>query len=319
MTSSLQVHQQFYEAYKNDFEMNQVNVFMCFHPTAMCEVFMPFNRTLIVIASTRYELGRFAKEDWTRWNKNLQKIASDPRNVVAGNNLYDAEYIRYFTGIKTIVLPSLCAYTRASYRRNERKPFLIGNMNAQNFHSKFMSLLSDSFNRLKIKVSIRHIRDFYKRHYRYTELAQHPGIIHIPYQVSLMSIFEQYRMNIPLFVPSLDLLTEWHYTYQVVNERTWDGISRKLGNASRISGVLGPDIPDPNNDLDRDAIRYWLKFSDFYQWPHIIYFNSTDDLLIKLKTTNFQQVSENMKVYNANLRKHLFEQWRQILQRTNPL
>ncbi|CAF5192647.1 unnamed protein product, partial [Rotaria magnacalcarata] len=77
-----------------------------------------------------------------------------------------------------------------------------------------MSLLSDSFNRLKIKVSIRHIRDFYKRHYRYTELAQHPGIIHIPYQVSLMSIFEQYRMNIPLFVPSLDLLTEWHYTYQ---------------------------------------------------------------------------------------------------------
>ncbi|CAF5209028.1 unnamed protein product [Rotaria magnacalcarata] len=96
-------------------------------------------------------------------------------------------------------------------------------------------------------------------------------------------------------------------------------MSRKIGNASRISGVLGPDIPDPNNDLDRDAIRYWLKFSDFYQWPHIIYFNSTDDLLIKLKTTNFQQVSANMKVYNANLRKHLFEQWRQILQRTKPL
>ncbi|CAM4867960.1 unnamed protein product [Rotaria socialis] len=84
MTSSLQVHQQFYEAYKNDSEMKQVNVFMCFHPTAMCEVFMPFNRTLIVIASTRYELGRFAKEDWTRWNKNLQKIASDPRTVLAG-------------------------------------------------------------------------------------------------------------------------------------------------------------------------------------------------------------------------------------------
>ncbi|CAF4662338.1 unnamed protein product, partial [Rotaria sp. Silwood2] len=129
----------------------------------------------------------------------------------------------------------------------------------------------------------------------------------------------QYRMNIPLFFPSLDLLTEWHYTYRVVNERTWDGISGDVKNASKISGVLGSDIPDPNNEFDRNAIRYWLKFSDFYQWPHIIYFNSTDELVIKLKTTNLAQVSSNMKVYNANVRKHLFEQWRQILQRTNSL
>ncbi|CAF3241234.1 unnamed protein product [Rotaria sp. Silwood2] len=180
-------------------------------------------------------------------------------------------------------------------------------------------MLNDSFKRLKISISIGHLRDVYKGHYEYSQLAQHSGIIHIPYQVSVMSLFEQYRMNIPLFFPSLDLLTEWHYTYRVVNERTWDGISGNIKNASRISGVLGPDIPDPNNEFDRDAIRYWLKFSDFYQWPHIIYFNSTDELVIKLKTTNLAQVSSNMKVYNANFKKNLFEQWRQILQRANLL
>ncbi|CAF4419473.1 unnamed protein product [Rotaria sp. Silwood2] len=319
MSTDSKLHKQFYEAYKNDSEMNQVNVFMCFHPVAMCEIFMPFNRTLIVIASTRYELVRFSKEYWTKLNKNLQIIASDPRNVIAGNNLYDAEYIRYFTGIKAIVLPSLCAYTKASYRPRRQKPFIIANMNTKNFLSQFMSMLNDSFKRLKISIPIGHLRDVYKGHYEYFQLAQHPGIIHIPYQVSVMSLFEQYRMNIPLFFPSLDLLTEWHYTYRVVNERTWDGISGNIKNASRISGVLGPDIPDPNNEFDRDAIRYWLKFSDFYQWPHIIYFNSTDELVIKLKTTNLAQVSSNMKVYNANVRKHLFEQWRQILQRTNSL
>ncbi|CAF1495999.1 unnamed protein product [Rotaria sordida] len=79
MSTDSKLHKQFYEAYKNDFEMNQVNVFICFHPIAMCEVFMPFNRTLIVIASTRYELARFSKEDWTKLNKNLQIIASNPR------------------------------------------------------------------------------------------------------------------------------------------------------------------------------------------------------------------------------------------------
>ncbi|CAF3644643.1 unnamed protein product [Rotaria sp. Silwood1] len=319
MSTDVKLHKQFYEVYKNDSEMNQVNIFMCFHPVAMCEIFMPFNRTLIVIASTRYELARFSKEDWTKLNTNLQIIASDPRNVIAGNNLYDAEYIRYFTGIKTIVLPSLCAYTKASYKPRFQKPFIIANMNAKSFRSKFMSLLTDSFKRMKISVRVRHIRDIYKVHYQYFQLAQHPGIIYIPYQVSVMSLFEHYRMNIPLFFPSLDLLTEWHYTYRVVNERTWDGISGNIKNASKISGVLGPDIPDPNNEFDRDAIRYWLKFADFYQWPHIIYFNSTDELVTKLKTTNLIEVSENMKLYNANVTQHLFEQWRQILQRTNSL
>ncbi len=71
--------QRFYEVYKNDSEMNRVNIFMCFHPVSMCELFMPFNRTLIVIASTRYELGRHGKEDWQILNKNLQIIASNPR------------------------------------------------------------------------------------------------------------------------------------------------------------------------------------------------------------------------------------------------
>jgi hypothetical protein len=124
-------------------------------------------------------------------------------------------------------------------------------------------------------------------------------------------------MNIPLFFPSIDLLTDWHYTYRVVTERTWDGLSGNLKNSSVISGVLASDIPDPNNEFDRNAIRYWLQFSDFYQWPHITYFNSTDDLAMKLINTNLTEVSRNMKIYNSNVTKTLHEQWRQILERIN--
>lgn len=75
----METRKQFYEVYKNDSEINQVDAFICFHPAAMCELFMPFNRTLIVIASTRYELGRFGIEDWNNLNQNLQIIASNPR------------------------------------------------------------------------------------------------------------------------------------------------------------------------------------------------------------------------------------------------
>jgi hypothetical protein len=76
------IRKEFYQYYKNDSLMKQVNAFVCFHPTAMCELFMPFNRTIIVIASTRYELGRFSANEWNQWNKNLQIIASDPRYVL---------------------------------------------------------------------------------------------------------------------------------------------------------------------------------------------------------------------------------------------
>ncbi|CAF4261094.1 unnamed protein product, partial [Adineta steineri] len=142
-----------------------------------------------------------------------------------------------------------------------------------------------------------------------------PAIIYVPYQVSTMSLFEQYRMNIPLFFPSLDLLTEWHYNYRVVGERTWSGTLGQFKNSSAISGVLSSDIPDPNNEFDRNAIRYWLQFADFYQWPHIIHFNSIDDLAMKLINTNLAEVSQSMKIYNANLTKTLQNQWREIFER----
>jgi hypothetical protein len=71
--------QRFYQAYKDDPEMNNVDAFMCFHPTAMCEVFMPFNRPIVIIAPTRYEMGRFSKEEWLKWNNNLKVIALNPR------------------------------------------------------------------------------------------------------------------------------------------------------------------------------------------------------------------------------------------------
>ncbi|CAF1315798.1 unnamed protein product [Adineta steineri] len=316
MSPSINERKQFYEVYKNDSEMNRVDIFMCFHPAGMCELFMPFNRTIIVIASTRYELGRHKKQQWIDLNNNLKIIASNPRNIIAGNNLYDAEYIRYFTGIKAIVLPSICAYTNATYSRVEGKPFLIAPIHNKIFHASFRSDLINSSKSLNISIEVQHLRDVYKTYYSYEQLSEHPGIIYVPYQVSLMSLFEQYRMNVPLFFPSIDLLTEWHYNYHVVEERTWDRVFHQPKNSSIISGVLNSNIPDPNNEFDQNAIRYWLQFSDFYQWPHIICYNSMDDLVKKLVNTNLDQVSQNMKTYNKNLIKTVLKQWHDILERT---
>lgn len=66
-------------------------------------------------------------------------------------------------------------------------------------------------------VQVMPLRQMYPQ-YLFSDLAAHPGIIYLPYQVSMASLTEQYRMNIPMFFPSKDLLTKWHLEYQIVRQ-----------------------------------------------------------------------------------------------------
>ena len=106
-----QLRRKFFEAYVNDPRMRGVDAFLCHHAAGLCEAFMPFNKSLVVVASTRYEIGRHDPRRWKAWNANLKAIAAHPRNVVAANNRYDAEYVKYFTGLSHVpVLPNYCGW-----------------------------------------------------------------------------------------------------------------------------------------------------------------------------------------------------------------
>lgn len=47
---------------------------ICTHAASLCELYMPFNKSLIVVASTRYEIGRHDSKRWQAWNENLRRI-----------------------------------------------------------------------------------------------------------------------------------------------------------------------------------------------------------------------------------------------------
>ena len=74
-------------------------------------------------------------------------------------------------------------------------------------------------------------------------------------------------------------------------------------------------IPDPNNEYDYFSVRYWLKYADFYQWPHINYFYSIDDLVLKLVNVNLTLISEKMSEYNHKKKILVLERWKTILRR----
>jgi hypothetical protein len=104
----------FYTHYSRDLQFSlNTDVVVCTHAASLCELYMPFDKALIVIASTRYEIGRHSKQRWEQWNDNLRRISQKEGNYVAANNLYDKYYIEYFTGIKNVLLlPSLATYIK---------------------------------------------------------------------------------------------------------------------------------------------------------------------------------------------------------------
>lgn len=371
----------FYNEYKNDPELLSVDFFLCTHACSMCELFMPFGKPILVVSSTRYEIGRHEKRLWEEWNSNLALIMSKTAtaattaiekgqsrvrnngvfagvsynaNIVGANNRYDQEYMQYFTGLAGIeLLPSLCETFRedaphipVTYQPSRPElliapsrdvhSYLAGRLiatasgheaPASGFFASLVAMsgfstgtASATPNSQVAPVSrpsytVKHIRDLYP-HFKYTDLAAHPAVILIPYQVSFMLFFELYYMNMPMFVPSPALLTQWHLKYNVLKERTWDAV---YGHPE-VSSVL-PRHPyssstsreDPNNEFDEVAIREWISLADFYTFPHVIQFDSFEDCVAKIAATDLAAVSERMQEHNKERVKDVSELWSRVL------
>jgi len=309
----------FYEAYKNDPVMQRVDAFLCYDPPAICQLYEPFNKSMIIIAPNRYYITREPKDRWKTWNENLLNYASDPRNVLAANNRYDVELIRYFTGLVVEWIPSFAGYTRTSHKPS-RQGFLLANRRAdEEFQSFFLKQFQEACKSINSSLPVPElirIKDRYPR-YEYSDLAAHQGIVHLPYQVSTMSIFEQYRMNIPLFFPSQELLLQWTIEHWVVRERTLPPMVRDPRSDTLPPHPSQRHVPSPNDNYNASAIKYWLQFADYYTLPHITYFNSTKHLAVILQTLTVDElnaISWKMKNFNEKVKKEVLVKWTRILQ-----
>lgn len=157
--------------------------------------------------------------------------------------------------------------------------------------------------------------------YTYESLANYKAAINVPYQVSVMTIFEMYRMNVPMFFPSTMLLAEWQVSYYVMRDRSYDGtFFGRRPNASIIPPHPSQKtIPDPKNEHDYNSTLYWMQFCDFYQvFPYGIIYESIPHLIYLLEHTDDKklwEISRKMQRYNVEFKKTLLNKWRDILLR----
>lgn len=324
------LRRKFFDAYKNDEEFGQVDYVICSHPAANCELYLAFNKSMIIYNTQRIEFGRDDEFVWwrqpflgnrtARWNhwvSNLRRMSQNPMHLIAANNRYDVNHMRYHTGVKAKYIPSWCGgaleeVTNGSYNPQRSQLVLtpyrlnlefspqsipqIGWPLARDIDPMYHPLL-DELNALRseqfdvISMSSAFPGGKFES---FSSFGNFKAAVVIPYQASTMFFFQLYRSSTPILAPSSKLLMAWVKSYRILWEVSY-------GNPPRSPDAHEfASFPNPNK-FDAGSRQAWVQFYDIYQsdiFPHILYFDSWSDALRIAQTTDFAKVADSMRQHN---------------------
>lgn len=244
--------QKFQDRY--DSFLSEFDAFFVAHAFSTLMVYEKYNKPIYCWNTCRYDLPfNFVHKNPAMLDPYHQCIRRlHTAGLLRGfaNNLADQEYIRLGTGVTLPLLPTLGDYTGIVHRPTVNKflwysdqpaPFMLPNL-------------------LALK----------QQGYSWSSLGSYRGIIHIPYEISTMSIAEHYTAGIPIFVPSKAFLKQlW------VNGAPWQSMSAYWGKSA------------PRYFDGCHTMNFWIDRADFYnnEWmPYVYTFNSYSQLTTMLQT-----------------------------------
>ena len=382
-----QMIKEFYNRYNNERDIVRTDAFVVTYSIPLVELYELLNRSIIVLDALRYEVT--LRHDTNRWNALNERIRNlvladvhRGRHIIGANSRYDVEYMHYFTGIKPEYIPNFCAYTGEHYNPS-RHSFLYARRPLRQVGDYWYKPFENHYKKINATFQILELTKAYKN-FDFSTIASHLGVVYLPYQTSLMMFFEQYRMDIPLFAPSLEFLVKLHMEHYLVYDkslRNWNRFDRSLiaphptynvthtwiehynltqnvsideisspvptnSHSSKlprsISNATARDnstptliqfrakmraitraltrkrsrVLDPNNEVDPVSVSYWFSLSDFYTFPHIVTFNSTEQLveiLQDITLDSLRDISKQMHRWNIQELKNLLRYWRRRL------
>ena len=272
----------FHQRY-DDF-LQQFDGFIVTFPPAFLLLFEGYNKPIFLVNAIRYETP-------FGWNLNTemmelleQRMCEMEKNgqlIVVSNNLADAEYLKIGTGIHSHYIPSLCLYTNTSYQPK---------------NDQFVMFSKSGYPDLENLIPSKQLGRF-----SWKELYGYKGIVHMPYEISTMSIFEQYSANIPLFFP----------TKRFLKQRL---INKKMNFNSRYMVQGYPKKLD--QALGANWIDFWLDRADYYneqEMKYLTYYDSVNDLSNKLKTVDTELISQKMQSWNRVRQGRALRNWSDLI------
>lgn len=275
----------FYEQNKIKFE--KYDGFIVTHIPALSLLYEKFNKPIIFVASTRYE--HPFTNDINRWKWFNEYINNNDNIITVANNLYDKWYCEQFLNKEFKHIPSYCDYTNVKYNKSSNLNILYSkryNISDENIINK------NSLGR-----------------YEWSDIFKYNSIIHIPYNVSTMSIFEQYTANVPMFFPSKKNLYRMTMDNMALTEISY---SQVFG--TKQKSIVHYKDMDPNK-ISNELINKSIELSDFYNddMKYLLYFNDIDDLKNKIKNIDTNEVSIKMSEHNVVRKENIYKNWKKII------
>ncbi len=238
-------------------------------------IFEKYNKPILMLNAVRYDIPYCFTRNRameTRWNECLDRLNSHGLLTIVSNNLADQRYLELGAGMSSHYIPSLCLYTKTTY--TPTKPTFLVTNGSFNPHPL-----------LTFKKDLPHP-------HAWSDITSFRGIVIHPYEVSLMSLFEQFTAGCPFFFPSK--------AYWKANP----GIQS-------ISAYWGNELSPKYKELTTES--GWIDLSDVYgvfQSPNTYYFDSEEHLIHLLETFKYVDDREFREAHIKQVK----YQWRYVLQ-----
>lgn len=265
--------QAFHQAY--DDWMATFDGFVVTHTPVIAMLFEKYKKPILIVNTCRFDQP-FC------WFKNppmeqaladtLHRLTSSGQATIISNNFADQWYLQRKIGLNSSVLPSLCLYTKAVYHPTNDSFVYYGDKS--------------------LKPNVKGLLDKPTKGYSWQDLFSYKGIVHSPYEMSTMSIFEQYWAGVPLWFPTKEFYKDCICEAKMEFASPYD---------------LGEE--DPISEPELDA---WLERADFYRLPYIRYYSSYADLETQLAEFQDTTGAERLAFLEQTIN-HILEHWHTVL------
>jgi hypothetical protein len=306
------------DAFKECIRQGKYDGILTSHSLVTCYRLRELGLPMVHVNSTRF--GNEWIQDPAKHEtlvKALHTLFQQDRLSIVHNNKGDVHYFhQYFPSLsprQEITIPSLCESAVRLRKNVPASPKLLiwdtRQVLLQEHGSPFMKQLfhktKQAWNE-KIEsqaILMAQAQAYLPEGY----LDAYTAVIHIPYNVSTMSMFQHVRANIPIWIPSKRLLAELWANPNEPNELSWTVFAAgSEANASAMDHVRDPL-----------TIQRWIETCDFYDpgvLPLCFQFDTIEELLEKALSIDYQSAMKKAESEQQKRRENITFAWEQVFQ-----
>lgn len=281
--------------------LRQFDGYVATYPPCFSLLYEGLPGPTLAVCATRYEWPFTHDADrWDWLDEGLRRGVADGALTVVANNRADADYVTNYTGLRPRYIPSACTYIGSAYggRRSQvvvctKRDVLAGEICSE------------------LKSEAIPLRAGLGKRYTWDELYDYKALVVIPYNTSLMSLFEHYSACVPIYVPTRAFLKQLmrRHPAEVLSDLSFSQITGRPA-AARPDAEL-----DLNDTQDDEVVDWYLDRADFYDgdWmPAIREFESWSHLDHLVDSDDHRQISSEMLAERPRRLAHIEALWDQV-------